>query len=385
MTQFLSPIQTKRDPSCALALVSAGGTGGHIFPALAVAEGLRQAGVGVEWLGAPSPSMESELVGKAQIAFHGVGFSGVRGKGWRVKFLSLFRLLQAIYQSVCILRSLKPQVVLGFGGYITFPAGVASWLCRVPLVIHEQNAVAGLANNYLSHLTPHVYSAFPGGLRTTQDTHQVWVGNPLRKAFLEQAPAKARLQGEPFGVGTPLRLLVVGGSLGAQALNETVPRALALIPEQVRPKVCHQSGAKQVQALKDLYEKLGVKAQVLSFIEDMAQAMSSTDLLIARAGASTVTEVAALGVPTLFVPFPHAVDDHQTQNARFLSDQGGAWTVAQNELTPEWLSQWLMQMKRESLIGVGEKAQQLARLGAVEALVSVSLGLMGVKTGEAQS
>jgi len=382
VTPFSTTPHHSSEASRGLALVTAGGTGGHIFPGLAVAQGLKEAGVQVQWLGAPSPSMESELVGKAQIAFHAVGFSGVRGKGWKVKVLSVFKLIKAVFQSVRILRELKPQVVLGFGGYITFPAGVASWLCGVPLVIHEQNAVAGMSNRFLSHLSNHVYSAFPGVLGSPENSAQTWVGNPLRAAFLEQAPAKVRLQGEPFGVGAPLRVLVVGGSLGAQALNETIPQALALMPEETRPLVCHQSGAKQVEALKTLYERLGVKAQVISFIDDMAHAMANTDVLIARAGASTVTEVAALGVPTLFVPFPFAVDDHQTHNARFLSDHGGAWVVSQKELTPEWLVEWMGKLTRESLISVGEKAEQLAKRGAVEELVQVSLGLMGLNQRE---
>jgi UDP-N-acetylglucosamine--N-acetylmuramyl-(pentapeptide) pyrophosphoryl-undecaprenol N-acetylglucosamine transferase len=326
--------------------------------------------------------MESELVGKAQIAFHPVGFSGVRGKGWKVKFLSVFKLIKAIFQSVRILRQLKPQVVLGFGGYITFPAGVASWLCGVPLLIHEQNAVAGMSNRFLSQLSHRVYSAFPGVLGSPENSAQAWVGNPLRATFLQQAPVKVRLQGEPFGAGVPLRLLVVGGSLGAQALNETIPQALAMMPEETRPLVRHQSGAKQVEALQSLYASLGVKAQVISFIDDMAHAMANTDVLIARAGASTVTEVAALGVPTLFVPFPFAVDDHQTHNARFLSDHGGAWLVPQEELTPEWLVDWMGQLTRESLISVGEKAEQLAKRGAVTELVQASLDVMGLNQRE---
>ena len=385
MTQVQNPTLNSNAQTRGLALVTAGGTGGHIFPGLAVAQGLKVSGVQVHWLGAPTPSMESELVAKAHIEFHSVGFSGVRGKGWKVKFFSVFKLIKAVYQSVRILRQLKPQVVLGFGGYITFPAGVASWLCGVPLVIHEQNAVAGLSNRFLSHLSRRVFSAFPGVLGSAQTANQTWVGNPLRAAFLEQAPAKVRLQGEPLGTTAPLRLLVVGGSLGAQALNETIPQALALMPEGSRPVVRHQSGAKQVQALKALYERLGVKADVVSFIDDMAHAMASTDVLIARAGASTVTEVAALGVPTLFVPFPFAVDDHQTHNARFLSDEGGAWLVSQKELTPQWLLQWLNQLTRESLIAVGEKAEQLAKRGAVEELVRVSLDLMGLSEREVHS
>jgi len=329
--------------------------------------------------------MESELVGKAHIEFHAVGFSGVRGKGWRVKFLSVFKLVHAVYQSVRILRQLKPQVVLGFGGYITFPVGVASWLCRVPLVIHEQNAVAGLSNRCLSLLTSHVFSAFPGVLGSQKNASQAWVGNPLRQAFLEQAPVQERIQVAAQAEGKALRILVVGGSLGAQALNETLPKALALMPEERRPLVRHQSGAKQIETLKALYERLGVKAEVMAFIDDMAQAMASTDLLIARSGASTVTEVAALGVPTLFVPFPFAVDDHQTHNARFLSDHGAAWLVDQKDLTPEWLANWLTQVKRESLVLAGQKAEQLAKRGATEELVRVSLALMGLAQAEVQA
>jgi UDP-N-acetylglucosamine--N-acetylmuramyl-(pentapeptide) pyrophosphoryl-undecaprenol N-acetylglucosamine transferase len=385
MTSFTTSVHHEHTPTAGLALVTAGGTGGHIFPGLAVAQALQKKGVQVQWLGAPSPSMESVLVSQADIVFHPVGFSGVRGKGWRVKFLAIFKLVRAVHESVLILRQLKPQVVLGFGGYITFPVGIASWLCRVPLVIHEQNAIAGLSNRCLSFLTKHVYSAFPGAIGSKESASKAWVGNPLRAAFFEQASVKERLQRNCGAVHLPLRLLVVGGSLGAQALNETIPHALALMPEQSRPSVRHQSGAKQVEELKALYARLGVKAEVTPFIDEMAQAMANTDVLIARAGASTVTEVAALGVPTLFVPFPFAVDDHQTHNARFLSERGGAWLVSQKELTPQWLAQWLGSLNPESLIAVGEKAQQLAKLEATQALVQVSLNLMEQSVQEVSS
>jgi UDP-N-acetylglucosamine--N-acetylmuramyl-(pentapeptide) pyrophosphoryl-undecaprenol N-acetylglucosamine transferase len=298
------------------ALIMAGGTGGHIFPGLAVAEQLRIHGWNVHWLGAPAPSMESQLVPPRGFAYETVQFGGVRGKGVKTLALLPFKLLRAFWQSLCVVRRVKPDVVVGLGGYITFPAGMMSVLWGAPLVLHEQNSVAGMANKVLSGVADRVFSAFPNVLPKAE-----WVGNPMRDGFVNQAEPAQRFADRTG----PLRVLVVGGSLGAQALNTVVPQALAKIPHDQRPMVTHQSGAKQIDALRTAYAEAGVQAELTPFIDDTAQAFADADVVIARAGASTVTELAAVGAAAIYVPFPHAVDDHQTTNARFVVEAGGGW------------------------------------------------------------
>jgi UDP-N-acetylglucosamine--N-acetylmuramyl-(pentapeptide) pyrophosphoryl-undecaprenol N-acetylglucosamine transferase len=341
------------------ALVMAGGTGGHIFPGLAVAEALREAGWRVHWLGAPD-SMESQLVPPRGFAFEPVAFGGVRGKGIQTLALLPVRLLRAFWQSLQVVRRVKPDVVLGLGGYITFPGGMMASLWNKPLVLHEQNSVAGLANKVLAQLADRVFTAFPGVFKTGQ-----WVGNPLRRAFTEQATPAERFAGR----SGPLRVLVVGGSLGAKALNDIVPQALALMPESTRPKVIHQSGAKQIEALRSNYAAAGVQAELTPFIDDTATAFAQADLVICRAGASTVTELAAVGVAALFVPFPFAVDDHQTTNAQFLVASGGGWLTPQAELTPQILAERLSAMSRENLLDVAQKAHAQKKTNATREVV----------------
>ena len=341
------------------ALIMAGGTGGHIFPGLAVAEALRDAGWRVHWLGAPA-SMESELVPPRGFAFEAVNFGGVRGKGLKTLALLPFKLLRAFWQSLQVVRRVQPDVVLGLGGYITFPGGLMASLWGKSLVLHEQNSVAGLANKVLASLADRVFTAFPGVFRRAQ-----WVGNPLRSAFLAQQPPAERFAGR----SGPLRLLVVGGSLGAKALNDTVPQALALIPEAQRPQVVHQSGAKQIDALRASYAAAGVQAELTPFIDDTATAFAQADLVIARAGASTVTELSAVGAAALFVPFPFAVDDHQTTNAHFLVEAGGAWLVPQSELSAQMLAERLMGLSREALLERAEKAYAQRKTNATREVV----------------
>jgi UDP-N-acetylglucosamine--N-acetylmuramyl-(pentapeptide) pyrophosphoryl-undecaprenol N-acetylglucosamine transferase len=328
------------------ALVMAGGTGGHIFPGLAVAEALREAGWHVHWMGAPH-SMEHDLVPARGFAFEPVAFGGVRGKGIQTLALLPLRLLRAFWQSLQVVRRVKPDVVLGLGGYISFPGGMMASLWGKPLVLHEQNSVPGMANKILSPLADRVFTAFPGVFKTGQ-----WVGNPLRRAFTEQASPAERFAGR----SGPLRLLVVGGSLGAKALNDTVPQALALLPLASRPVVVHQSGAKQIDALRANYQAAGVEAELTPFIDDTASAFAQADVVICRAGASTVTELAAIGAAALFVPFPFAVDDHQTTNAQFLVAAGGAWLKPQAELTAQGLADWLSGLDRAQLLAVANKA-----------------------------
>ncbi len=345
------------------ALIMAGGTGGHIFPGLAVAQGLQGLGWRVHWLGGEPPSMESDLVPRAGLEYHALNFKGVRGKGVLRLVVAPFSLIKALVQSIQVIRSLRPQVVMGFGGYISLPGGLASFICGVPLVLHEQNAKAGMANVLLAQLTHLCFTAFPQALKGGQ-----WIGNPLRQDFLDK-PAPLDRYNARRG---PLRLLVVGGSLGAQALNDVVPKALALMPEASRPEVVHQSGHKQIKALEQAYQAAGVQAELRPFIEDMAGALAGVDVVISRAGASTVTEIAAIGVASLFVPFPFAVDDHQTANAQFLASQSAAWIQQQNVLTPEWLAQWLKALSRETLRDVAIKAHALKSTQAVEHLCGVA-------------
>jgi UDP-N-acetylglucosamine--N-acetylmuramyl-(pentapeptide) pyrophosphoryl-undecaprenol N-acetylglucosamine transferase len=349
------------------ALVMAGGTGGHIFPGLAVAEALRERGWRVHWLGAPG-SMEQQLVPPRGFAFEPVQFGGVRGKGPLTLFMLPMRLLRAFWQSIGVVRRVQPDVVVGLGGYITFPGGMMSVLLNKPLVLHEQNSVAGLANKVLASVADRVFTAFPNVLKKAQ-----WVGNPLRAAFTAQPGPAARFAGRTG----PLKLLVVGGSLGARALNAVVPQALARIAPDERPSVTHQSGAKQIDELRANYAAAGVEGVLTPFIEDTASAYADADLIIARAGASTVTEIAAVGAAALFVPFPSAVDDHQTTNARFLVDAGGGWLVQQTELTPELLADLLQKTDRSALMERALKAKTMEKADAVGAVVRACEELAG--------
>lgn len=341
------------------ALVMAGGTGGHIFPGLAVAEALREAGWQVHWLGAPG-SMEADLVPPRGLAFEPVSFGGVRGKGLLTLALLPLRLLRAFWQSLQVVRRVRPDVVLGLGGYITFPGGMMASLWGKPLVLHEQNSVAGLSNRVLAALADRVFTAFPEVFKTGH-----WVGNPLRRAFTDQAAPAERFAGR----SGPLRVLVVGGSLGAKALNDIVPQALALMPEALRPQVTHQSGAKQIDALRANYAAAGVQAEMTPFIEDTASAFAQADVVICRAGASTVTELSAVGVAAVLVPFPFAVDDHQTRNAQFLVAAGGAWLVPQAELTAQSLADRLTALNRDTLLDAAQKAHAQKKTNATRELV----------------
>ena len=342
------------------ALIMAGGTGGHIFPGLAVAQALRERGWTVHWLGAPG-SMEERLVPPRGFALELVEFSGVRGKGMASLLGLPLRLGKALAQARAVLRRVKPDVVVGMGGYITVPGGLAAVLAGVPIVLHEQNSVAGMSNKLLARFAKRVFSAFPNAIAGGQ-----WVGNPLRAEFTQQAEPAARFAGR----SGPLRLLVVGGSLGAKALNEVVPQALALIPEATRPQVTHQSGAKQIDALQANYTAAGVQATLTPFIDDAAQAYAEADVIVCRAGASTVTELAAVGAAAVFVPFPAAVDDHQTTNAQFLVQAGGGWLVQQRDLTPGGLAQMLQNMERSALVQRAQNAKKMQKTEATTAVVA---------------
>lgn len=343
-----------------VALVMAGGTGGHIFPGLAVAQALRERGWRVHWLGAPG-SMESRLVPPQGFALETIEFGGVRGKGLMTLALLPLRLLKAFWQAWRVVRRVQPDVLVGFGGYITFPGGMMGVLAGKPLILHESNGVAGTANKALAVVANRVFTAFPHVIAKGQ-----WVGNPLRAPFLQQAAPEMRFAGRTG----PLKLLVVGGSLGAKALNDIVPQALALIPEAQRPSVLHQSGASQIDALRANYAAAGVQAELTPFIDDTAQAFADADVIVCRAGASTVTEIAAVGAAAVFVPFPHAVDDHQTANARFLVEQGGGWLIPQKELTAESLAEMLQNTERSTLIERARNAKKMQKIQATHEVVA---------------
>jgi UDP-N-acetylglucosamine--N-acetylmuramyl-(pentapeptide) pyrophosphoryl-undecaprenol N-acetylglucosamine transferase len=294
-------------------------------------------------------------------SFETIDFSGVRGKGPATLALLPLRLLKAFWQSIAVVRRVQPDVVVGLGGYIAFPAGMMSVLLGKPMVLHEQNSVAGLVNKILAGVADRVFTAFPGVLKNAK-----WVGNPLRPAFTQQADPAVRFAGR----SGPLKLLVVGGSLGAQALNSIVPQALALIPEDQRPSVVHQSGARQIEELRENYRVVGVQAELTPFINDTATAFAEADLVVCRAGASTVTEIAAVGAAALFVPFPAAVDDHQTTNAAFLVDQGGGWLVQQQELTPGFLADMLQKTERPALMERALQAKKMQKTNATTDVVA---------------
>jgi UDP-N-acetylglucosamine--N-acetylmuramyl-(pentapeptide) pyrophosphoryl-undecaprenol N-acetylglucosamine transferase len=342
-------------------LIMAGGTGGHVFPGLAVAEAMRERAWNVVWLGNPG-GMESTLVPRHGIPMQWVRFGGLRGKGLLTALMLPVNLLRACWQSARALRAVRPAVVLGMGGYVAFPGGVMAALLGRPLVVHEQNSIAGLTNRVLARLADRVLVAFPEALAGAD-----WAGNPVRRDVAGLRPPAQRY-GERSG---PLRLLVVGGSLGAQALNTVVPQALARLPADRRPTVTHQSGRRHLADLQAAYRDAGVAARVVDFIDDMAAAYGDADLVICRAGAMTVAEVAAAGVASLMVPFPHAVDDHQTHNARFLADRDAALLVAQPDLDPGRLAALLQGLDRPRLQAIAERARALARPDAAGRVADV--------------
>ncbi len=341
-------------------LIMAGGTGGHIFPALAVAHKLRDAGWRVVWLGNPE-GMEARLVPQHGFEMVWIKFSALRGKGILRKLLLPLNLLRGFWQGLQAIRQVKPNVVLGMGGYITFPGGMMAALTGVPLVLHEQNSVAGLANKVLAGVADRIVTGFPDVLKKGE-----WVGNPVRPEIARIAPPAERFA-ERTG---PLHVLVIGGSLGAQALNEMIPQGMAQLLESDLPQIVHQAGEKHIEALKANYAAVGVQAHCVPFVEDMAGAYEWADLVICRAGALTIAELAAAGVASILVPFPHAVDDHQTGNAKFLVNVGGAFLLPQNELTAEAVA-LIRNYSRSQLLEMAEKARSLAKPDAAEAVAQL--------------
>ena len=341
-------------------LIMAGGTGGHVFPGLAVAEALQASGWRIVWLGTRA-GMENRLVRQQGYSIEIIDFSGLRGKRLLTWATLPVRLLKAFVQSIRILRCVKPDVVLGMGGYPAFPGGMMAVLLNKPLVIHEQNSVPGLTNKILARLADKVALGFPVTVSAGAD-NVIVAGNPVRHEIVALDAPENRFANR----SGPLRLLVVGGSLGAQVLNTVVPLALDRIARDKRPTVVHQTGEKNLEAIRNQYTQLGVSAHSVAFIDDIAQQYAQCDLVVCRAGALTVSELAAAGVASILVPYPYAVDDHQTGNARFLSDSQAAILMPQNELDADNLAALLMRLTRDSLLAMACAARKLAKPDATQ-------------------
>lgn len=342
-------------------LIMAGGTGGHVYPALATANLLQAQNDRIEWMGSRG-GMEDEVVTRAGIPFHGIAVQGIRGKGKLSQLLAPLKLLLAVWQAIQVVRKVKPDCVLGMGGFASGPGGLAARLLGKPLLIHEQNAVAGMTNRILSKLANSVMEAFPESFPSEVATKLT--GNPLRQDVCDlYYQPKAIEQTE-----RPLRLLVLGGSLGALRLNECVPEAIAKLAEAERPEIRHQSGKRHYEITQSAYEKHSVNATVHPYIEDMAEAYKWADFVICRAGALTISELCAAGLGAILVPFPHAVDDHQTLNARWMEKAGAAWLLPQDDLNSETLAEMLrpLILKRKRIAILSEAAHKLAQPEATE-------------------
>ncbi|MDG9923748.1 MULTISPECIES: undecaprenyldiphospho-muramoylpentapeptide beta-N-acetylglucosaminyltransferase [unclassified Pseudomonas] len=346
-------------------LIMAGGTGGHVFPALACAREFKARGYSVHWLGTPR-GIENELVPAAELPLHLIQVSGLRGKGKLSLLKAPFQLIRALWQARKVMRELQPVCVLGMGGYVTGPGGLAARMNGAPLVIHEQNAVAGTANRSLAPFASRVCEAFPNTfckgdkLRTT--------GNPVREELFLETPRDALGKRRP-------RLLVLGGSLGAEPLNKLLPAALAKVAGELRPQVFHQAGKQHDQVTAERYREAAVEAEVAPFIKDMAAAYAWADLVICRAGALTVSELAAAGLPSFLVPLPHAIDDHQTRNAEYLAKEGAAFLLPQHATDADKLAAQLTEvlMHPEKLKAMGRTARSLAKPDATRTVVEICL------------
>ncbi len=336
-------------------LIAAGGTGGHVYPALEVARRLRARGVNVEWLGTRK-GLEAKLVPDEGFKLHALSVGGLRGKGLIRWLMAPFMLTAALGNALKVLRIVRARLVLGMGGYAAGPGGVAAWLLRIPLFIHEQNSVPGLTNRILSRLATRVMEAFPGSFDARVGA--VHAGNPVR-ADIGAVPAPETRLANRTG---PIRVLVLGGSQGARAINRVLPEALAALPSRDLVEVRHQAGSLHLEDTRSRYAGAGVEVEPEAFIDDMAAAYAWADLVICRAGAMTVCEVASAGVAAVLIPFPYAVDDHQTKNARYLSDAGAAVLVRESDLTPALLCDLLKEYAsaRERLLTMASAARRLA-------------------------
>lgn len=348
-------------------MIMAGGTGGHVFPALAVAEVLRSRGNEVSWMGT-AKGIEARLVPAADIKLNLISVQGLRGNGLMGWLTAPFKLVKAVLEARQHLKNFAPDVVLGLGGFASGPGGIAAWLSKTPLVIHEQNAIAGLTNRLLSPFSKAVLLGFANSIKSAKAQ---WVGNPVRAA-IENIPApELRYQNG----NNKLNILVLGGSLGARSLNETVPAALATIPEAERPNVLHQCGERHLAAAKESYQKAGVAADVTAFIDDMAASYANADLVICRAGALTIAEVAAAGVASILVPYPYAVDDHQTVNAEVLTNAGAGILIQDADLNVEALANIIKELNsdRSRLLSMAKSAREQARIGSAEVIANICM------------
>ena len=354
-------------------LVMAGGTGGHVYPALAVARALQEQSQKIVWLGTHR-GLESRVVPDAGIEIEWISVSGLRRKGILTLLIAPLQLLWALTQALYVIIRRRPVAVLGMGGFVSCPGGVAAWLTRRPLVIHEQNAAAGVTNRLLARLARVVLQAFPGSFDASIDAETV--GNPVRADIAAVAEPAARYAGRDG----QLRLLVLGGSQGALALNKTVPAALALLPADKRPLVRHQCGERTIDAARVAYDGSDIDVQLLPFIEDMASVYAWADLVVCRAGALTVAELCAVGLPAIFIPYPSAVDDHQTANARPMVDSGAAVIIQESELTAQSLSDLLNDClcARSELQSRAAKARALSSPDSLQRISSICLELAGV-------
>jgi UDP-N-acetylglucosamine--N-acetylmuramyl-(pentapeptide) pyrophosphoryl-undecaprenol N-acetylglucosamine transferase len=368
---MIAPVCISPPADAPLALIMAGGTGGHVFPALALARELRARSWRVVWLGTRR-GLEARLVPAEQIALEWLSVGGLRGKGVLVWLRAPLKLARALLQAIAVIRRQRPALVIGLGGFVAGPGGVAAWLLRRPLLIHEQNAIAGFTNRCLAHLARRVLTAFPGSFAPQVRTQVV--GNPVRREITELPPPPQRFalrQG-------PIRVLVVGGSQGATRLNATLPYALARATETQPFDVQHQTGERWIDAAKRNYATAGMSARLQPFIEDMAAAYGWADLVICRAGALTVSELAAAGVAAILVPFAAATDDHQTRNASFLVDAGAAVMIPEHELSAERLAAELLRLcpGRGHLLAMAERARALARPRAAQDLAEACVELL---------
>ncbi len=350
-------------------LIMAGGTGGHVFPGLAVAKKLIEQNIAVNWLGTKD-SFESRVVPEAGIPIHYISISGVRGKGIFTLLFAPFRLLYAVFQAKRIIKKLKPDLVLGMGGFASGPGGIASWMSGVPVVIHEQNAKAGTTNTWLAKIAKRILEGFPN---TFLQKNAIPVGNPVRQEIVNIPPPSQRFLGQK----NPLRLLVLGGSLGAQALNELVPEALGQLAADMRPHVVHQTGEKHLEKTKAIYDRmlgsLDGCIEVVPFIREMDKAYVAADVVLCRAGALTISELCVAGLGAILVPFPHAVDDHQTANAGFMAKNGAAVLIQQKELTATMLANLLKDfyLNKEKVMAMAQVAYALRKADAAERVVTI--------------
>ena len=349
-------------------MIMAGGTGGHIFPALAVAEYLRAQGWNAVWLGVRG-GMEERFIPPRGYPMASVRFAGVRGKGILAAALLPLNLLIAFWQSARAIFAHRPDVVLGMGGYVSFPGAMMASFLNRPLAIHEQNSVAGLANRVLAKLADRVLTTFPNAFG--ESTAVIWTGNPVREEIVAMAPPENRYAAR----AGQLRVLVAGGSQGAEVLNTVVPEALALLAPAARPRVTHQAGAGRDDAVRNRYRERGISAEVVAFIDDIAARYAETDVIVCRAGATTVAEIAAAGIASLLVPYPHSVDDHQTINARFLADRGAALLIPQADLTAQRLADVLGGLTRERLLAMAQAARAAGKPEAARSVAQACMEL----------